>query len=159
MVNSSDFEAFYRQEVEKANRVLPLNTGLATAPSRYLFFENQHEAVIGVNEESDYESTLQNEQVFYNRPVFHASHEHSDGIETFSKFPQGQDTATRNILNSGVSSAHGKEECTGSKTTCFESPYWPGGQHEFKSRGLLDSASTMQLSGATGTVKTNLNPK
>ena len=45
MVDSSDFEAFYQQEKEKASRILPPSSsyGMATAPSRYLFFAREEE--------------------------------------------------------------------------------------------------------------------
>ena len=53
-------------------------------------------------------------------------------------FAQKQEILARH----GLTSAGSKESnVAGSKTTCFESPYWPG-QHDFKSRGLLDSNST-----------------
>ena len=60
-------------------------------------------------------------------------------IDTFRKVGN---PATAEVLGSReVSSTHGKEEHTGSKSTFFESPYWPG-QYDFRSRGLLDSGSS-----------------
>ena len=81
-------------------------------------------------------------------------------IETFRGLPDSSHSETKVaeeaifaqkqeiLARQGLTSAGSKEGC--SKTTCFESPYWPG-QHDFKSRGLLDSNSTYQNSA------TNLN--
>ena len=128
MVDSSDFEAFYRQEVEKAQRVLPPSSsyGMTVAPSRHLFFAREEEE--RVQEDVESESTLQNEALFYPKGAFGASksREACEVIDTFRKFPNDQEAVARHILSSAVSSAHGKEEEANSKTTFFESPYWPG---------------------------------
>ena len=62
----------------------------------------------------------------------------NDVIETFRKVGDPQEGTMQRILASrGVNSAQNSDEAN-SKTTFFESPYWPG-QHDFKSRCLQDS--------------------
>ena len=69
MVDSSDFEAFYRQEREKASRVLPPSSHYAgnIPPSRHLFFAREEEYEHGSSYEEvekDSESTLHGDTVF-----------------------------------------------------------------------------------------------
>ena len=119
---------------------------MTTAPSRHLFFAQQNEEEEGFystsNIDSESESTLQGDHVF--NQAF-AGAIGTGVIETFRR-PLNinnpyENTANR-LLANGVDSANrNRDDNEGSKTTFFESPYWPG-QHEFKSRGLLDSNST-----------------
>ena len=69
MVDSSDFEAFYRQEREKASRVLPPSSHYAVnaPPSRHLFFARDEELEQGSSPEDndkESESTLHGDTVF-----------------------------------------------------------------------------------------------
>ena len=71
MVDSSDFEAFYAQEREKANRVLPPSShyGRQEVPSRHLFFARREEEELIENQspnniDKESESTLNADTVF-----------------------------------------------------------------------------------------------
>ena len=96
------------------------------------------------NLDSESESTLQGDHVF--NQAF-AGQIGTGVIETFRRpLNNPYEMTAHRLLGHGVDSANrNKDDNEGSKTTFFESPYWPG-QHEFKSRGLLDSNSTAQHS-------------
>ena len=128
MVDSSDFEAFYRQEREKASRILPPSSHYVgnVAPSRHLFFAREQE--FGQESspsemEKESESTLQGETVFAQPIPFLNSRGSNEVIETFRKnsAQQHSEEGPR-----GVNSTQRKHDHTGSKSTFFESPYWPG---------------------------------
>ena len=135
MVDSSDFEAFYAREKEKASRVIPPSSsyGLTTAPSRHLFFA--HEEEDDDDEMRAYRNELQSdkESTFKSGSGYAGASEliglpKNYEIETFRKINLEFEGTAQNALAGarGLSSAHGNGEQTGTKTTNFESPYWPG---------------------------------
>ena len=89
MVDSSDFEAFYRQEREKASRVLPPSSHYAVnvPPSRHLFFARDEEhghASSPEENDKESESTLHGDTVFA-LPIPFQTSNRNDAIETFRK--------------------------------------------------------------------------
>lgn len=101
-------------------------------------------------------STLQGTNVEQGLPISFQSNSNINGdvIDTFRRVQDNhENTAQRFLQGSAPNSADRKNgDEAASKTTFFESPYWPGQHGEFKSRGLLDSNSTQQYSA-------NLNSK
>ena len=108
MVDSSaDFEAFYQQEREKANRVLPPGStfGLNKAPSRYLFFARDEEERLGsaVSKDSelstDKKSTLNGYSLGQGNPMaFHSNSNQMDVIDTFRKGPENHESTAQRFL-------------------------------------------------------------
>ena len=152
MVDSSDFEAFYAQEREKASRVLPPSSYsvMHSGPSRHLFFARRDEEELFASSspaskvDKESESTLNADTVFALPQPFIGNR--NNEVETFRK--NGLENSDE--ANRGINSTQRKKAHNGSQSTFFESPYWPG-QHEFKSKGLLDSNSTFHNSQANGT--------
>lgn len=155
MVDSSDFEAFFEQEKAKAARVLPPSSsyGLTTAPSRHLIFAKEEEQRLMAGnfetESAEAESTLQAASMLPHQNLAFVGRgtggARNEGIDTFRGNPYLiNEGSSHKILSRPVNSAHSGDD-PGTKTTFFESPYWPGSQ-PFVSRGLLDSNSSAQKS-------------